>query len=1253
MDSFFHYDKIDKIQIIFAQEPPRKPNTNTPRTWPNYDLICPQIDITTTYPYTCIYVHSSVKRQVYKMEELQLNTTYMTGIRIQFEEHSTPANFINVYNHQQDNILPLVTTVAGRYAHEQTHIAGDFNAHHPAWNPLPLDIRTEAETEEMVNELLQHNYTLISPAGVPTRYGYNSETTIDLYWLSRGVENIDTAFCSIDADIDATSDHRPVHLTIARSYQQTNHEKRWNLKKADWEKGKEKLVELLHAESISVEDEAALDLVAQRLTECIASALDACAPELNICMKSKRWWNDDLTRLRTEFKIQWRVWTDGRLQEDFARYKIKRGVYKRAIRIAKAVCWDTYLENIKITEIHRAAKYVNGGRVIAPFIPPLKMADGRETSGPQEQAQVLFDNLLGGDTPDSVRIPHTQTDTGHFPQITIWETAVAINKLKAGKAAGPDRIPAAAVKQFSGVLAPHITTLANHSIRLGHYPKCFKSATCIVLPKANKTSYKEAKSYRPISLLSHVSKIIESIMTSRVQYELSKSDRLPETHFGCRKGTGTDDALFFVTEFIRKAWNEKKVVAALALDAQGAFNNVQHTQLLEDCRSANLPKYLIGWIAGFLRDRSVNFKFANYTSSDFTLTKGSPQGSPISGPLYLLYNKQLLAHSDSVMKIGYADDVLWLAKASTASTARGLIEAELPEADAWSRTHHTPLDLAKTQYVLFTKNNNKKDSRGIVWNERVIAPSECMKYLGVALDSKLLFKQQSAQMVRRGYATAASIGRLANTRKGMATKQFLCLYQTHVCAATDYASHVWIDTYKHGRAIRMLELLQNRMLRKALGAVRTTPVKMLHFDSAMLEPATRIRLQSDSFVARSLSKRPSHIVHRTLTELIRQPKRKFISPLTALVTRTSIIRDCKGVESISPHLYTPWMEPAIGFLQTRLDDDKAQALAFHEQTLARYATSWHFYTDGSLADGKVGAGCVLKRPDQDFKKFNCHLGSSDDYSVYEAELVGLYVALMVAEQLLSSTPTESHPPSILIHTDSQSVLSAIVHFQTSKAAQYIIRRIINLLNKLKRLYGRDTFLTWIPGHMDVEGNELADKEANKGRTDTDENRLSIDFTLRPALSAFRRRLREQHTALLRVDARRLPGPTSKDAERAMGKMSSVQAAKMLNKLPRGARSVATQIRSGHFPTAKSYRYRFNLSNSPRCSVCNEVDSTTHRIFWCRKFKDARLKLRRKIYGLGLRFEMKYMLSNDQALMALYEFFKRQLSSPPRFSGSST
>lgn len=90
-------------------------------------------------------------------------------------------------------------------------------------------------------------------------------------------------------------------------------------------------------------------------------------------------------------------------------------------------------------------------------------------------------------------------------------------------------------------------------IPTGNYPKCFKEVACIVIPKPNKKPYREASSYRPVSLLNHLSELIETVMTKRLQYELDTRKLIPNTHFGYIKGSGMDDALLYVTEFIQNA----------------------------------------------------------------------------------------------------------------------------------------------------------------------------------------------------------------------------------------------------------------------------------------------------------------------------------------------------------------------------------------------------------------------------------------------------------------------------------------------------------------------------------------------------------------------------------------------------------------------------------------------------------------------------------------------------------------------------
>ena len=199
----------------------------------------------------------------------------------------------------------------------------------------------------------------------------------------------------------------------------------------------------------------------------------------------------------------------------------------------------------------------------------------------------------------------------------------------------------------------------------------------------------------------------------------------------------------------------------------------------------------------------------------------------------------------------------------------------------------------------------------------------------------------------------------------------------------------------------------------------------------------------------------------------------------------------------------------------------------------------------------------------------------------------------------------------------------------------------------------DTYvnLHWIPGHKGVEGNEKADKAANEGRKRI-ESKLPVDFELKRSLSALKQGLREQITSPMRVEANHLAEITSQSARLAVGKLTSLKTAKLLESLPRATRSLAVQLRTGHFPITKSYRYRFRLTDNPKCNTCRLDDTVPHRIFICRRYIIARSTLRKRINALGIRFELGPMLRNAKTLQALYDFFRPQVSSRVMTSGHS-
>ncbi|TIC08742.1 hypothetical protein E3Q13_04509, partial [Wallemia mellicola] len=142
-------------------------------------------------------------------------------------------------------------------------------------------------------------------------------------------------------------------------------------------------------------------------------------------------------------------------------------------------------------------------------------------------------------------------------------------------------------------------------------------------------------------------------------------------------------------------------------------------------------------------------------------------------------------------------------------------------------------------------------------------------------------------------------------------------------------------------------------------------------------------MKAEAYMVRTLTRSGDHPARNIVTSILRKPRKKFTSPLNATVRNTPMLEGLKEMETIVAHPFVPWVPATLSFSRA---EDKDQAKAQHIELCRQYHTSWHFYTDGSSAEGKVAAACVAKLPHK-----------RDLFTIYEAELVGVYLALMQVE----------------------------------------------------------------------------------------------------------------------------------------------------------------------------------------------------------------------------------------------------------------
>ena len=172
------------------------------------------------------------------------------------------------------------------------------------------------------------------------------------------------------------------------------------------------------------------------------------------------------------------------------------------------------------------------------------------------------------------------------------------------------------------------------------------------------------------------------------------------------------------------------------------------------------------------------------------------------------------------------------------------------------------------------------------------------------------------------------------------------------------------------------------------------------------------------------------------------------------------------------------------------------------------------YTDGSAVDGGVGAAAVLIRPrSRRPKVLKLHLGSVDEHTVYEGEIIGT----VLGAELLRAERRTPRLPSIAL--DSTAALQAS-EITRPRPGHYLTDLFHDRLEAAKKAHEamEEVVMRWVPGHMEVYGNELADEEAKKAARGECSATASLPARLRKSLPCSVTAAKRAHLERLRKEA---------------------------------------------------------------------------------------------------------------------------------------
>ena len=222
-----------------------------------------------------------------------------------------------------------------------------------------------------------------------------------------------------------------------------------------------------------------------------------------------------------------------------------------------------------------------------------------------------------------------------------------------------DPLPTWLLKQLKDTLAPVISSLCNCSFQTGVLPAAQKQA--IVLPRLKKPTLDSSKlsSFRPISNLSFISKLVERVAANRFIRHAEGNALFPVDQSSYRQNHSTETAVLCVHNSIVCAVDQKRMVALVLLDLSAAFDTVDHATLLTVLqRRFGVCDTALAWLQSYLSDRTQKFLVDGVMSLPINVNCSVPQGSVFGPVQFITYTEDVIAvfKKHGVGHHLYADD---------------------------------------------------------------------------------------------------------------------------------------------------------------------------------------------------------------------------------------------------------------------------------------------------------------------------------------------------------------------------------------------------------------------------------------------------------------------------------------------------------------------------------------------------------------------------------------------------------------------
>lgn len=769
--------------------------------------------------------------------KLETSTRAIEAVGITVAADPTPVNIIAVYYPGSNNRATLcqfrrdIRQLCS--IDESFFLVGDLNARHRLWycaksNKAGRVLHQEYESTDF------YIHAPETPTRIPA--GRGRPSTLDLV-ISNNLVQMSRPI----THVELSSDHLPVTFTINAEIPVAPAGKTIRcFDKANWSTFARKIdleVDLTADWINDLDRPEKIDDAIAKITAIVKAAEEAAVPTRRILPKKKE--------IPDELKLLIRLRNVRRRQFIRRRDPLIGAVVRHLNNVISTKSaehryrsFGSMLKNLdngsnkfwKLTRsLRNTVKYspplnVNGNLVVSPsqkaeaFAATFAAAHNNEEHGDPETSAAVDAAIH--------QIRAARSPVPNAALVKPKEVKSIIRMLKNRKSPGQDGIRNTCLKHLPRKGLVVLVKVFNACLALGYFPAGWKHANVIAIPKANK-DITNPGNYRPISLLSSLSKVLERVILARLNRHLETEEVVPAEQFGFRTGHSTVHQLARITQKVKQGFRTGKSTGMVLLDVEKAYDSVWQDAVVYKLFRSNLQLYLVKIVQSFLSNRTFAVAVNGESSSAHNIPFGVPQGSVLSPILYNVLTSDVLM-VDGVSYAFFADDTAFLVSDKDPQIVITHLQAAMNNLQEFQRKWRIKLNAGKTQSIFFTRRRAAQHlpRRTITVNGQPTTWDDEVKYLGVLFDKKLKFDKHVNYVAGKVDRSTKALYSLLNRRSKLHIKNKMLVVKCIIRPMFTYASAVWGNCAKSHR--KRLQVKQNKLLKMVLNLNPWYPTDDLH-----------------------------------------------------------------------------------------------------------------------------------------------------------------------------------------------------------------------------------------------------------------------------------------------------------------------------------------------------------------------------------------------------------------------------------------